>query len=812
MSKRMVVLICSIFLIVPLLFMGCGSDGSDGAKGAAGATGTTGATGPPGSGVVADETCALCHASGKTEAVAGVHRIGQTAGSINVAITSVEFGDTTVDNTVPVTVNFTFAATNSAGASITDTALADPPAAATINLGTLATTGSSAGNLAYLQFSLAKLVPGVSGDADRWEGFIVRPTATGSGPYYAFAPGGLVRNGAGDYSYTFPDNAVRLADTGAFDNLVVRAAFKASGIPIAKFTADPYFDTSLRRPVGTAVLNVVKPVGAGTGTAPPAGTVKNDVSTAACNACHDPLGIHGGSRREVKLCVVCHNAKLETVAGGGWDNGNLVNLVHKIHTSQNIGALGDFSTVGYPQAPNNCTTCHQGPDADNTYNNWKDVPTIEACGACHTNVNFATGAGHLGGARTNNAGCAGCHDAAAIPLYHAAKEGAPPTPNNPLLAGTLKSVVYGITSATVDNTNAATVKFSIKIDNVVANLGAAGDNVTRPAGFSGGPSFLFSYTLPQDGISAPADYNNIGKVAGQPQSVSIVGLPITAFDNASYTVKVAGAFPAGAKMRAVALQGYFTQTSGGTSAGGTALDNVARHTVAVMVPVTGDTVRRTVVKSGYNATTGKPEGCLECHEVFEGHGGNRVNNAQVCVMCHNPSLTSSGRTITASPINPAITALFGTDPLAFPEVPNNFKELIHGLHAREMRVNEFVDIRNRLDGVLVRGEEVTYPGDLSHCTKCHVGTTYQNVQVTNGLLTTAKITTGVAGETLAQINAARASVPNATDLVNTPTASACGYCHDTPAAVSHFVTMGGEIKAPRGAASMTPPALEPVLP
>ena len=48
MSKRLLILICSIFLIVPLLFMGCGSDGSDGSTGASGATGATGATGPPG--------------------------------------------------------------------------------------------------------------------------------------------------------------------------------------------------------------------------------------------------------------------------------------------------------------------------------------------------------------------------------------------------------------------------------------------------------------------------------------------------------------------------------------------------------------------------------------------------------------------------------------------------------------------------------------------------------------------------------------------------------------------------------------------
>jgi len=353
----------------------------------------------------------------------------------------------------------------------------------------------------------------------------------------------------------------------------------------------------------------------------------------------------------------------------------------------------------------------------------------------------------------------------------------------------------------VDNTNKATIKFSILIDGALASLG---DNVIKaPTGFSGGPSFLLAYTKTQDGISTPADYNNLGRSAGQPRSVSIIGLPIVASDNASYTVAIDNAFPAGAKMRAVALQGYFTQTN----AIGT--DNVARHTPAVMAGVTGDATRRTVVKSGYNATTGKPEGCLECHEVFEGHGGNRVNNAQVCVMCHNPNLSTSGRTIDPTkPISSDITDVFGNDPLTYPEEANNFKDLIHGLHASDMRVNEFVDVRGDRQAIIL-GNEILYPGDLSHCTKCHVGTTYQNVQVPNGLMTTVKTTTGVAGETRDQISAARDSVPNATDLVNTPTASACGYCHDTPTAVSHFVTMGGEIKAPRGDASMAPPPLAP---
>ena len=40
-------------------------------------------------------------------------------------------------------------------------------------------------------------------------------------------------------------------------------------------------------------------------------------------------------------------------------------------------------------------------------------------------------------------------------------------------------------------------------------------------------------------------------------------------------------------------------------------------------------------------------------EVLQAHGGSRVDNAQVCVVCHNPNLSSSGRTVDASLTAPA---------------------------------------------------------------------------------------------------------------------------------------------------------------
>jgi OmcA/MtrC family decaheme c-type cytochrome len=844
--KKLITLLAVLTLAAPLMFYGCSGD-----DGSAGPAGDNGATGGPGTGVVADETCVLCHGEGKIKDVALAHRIGQTAGSMTVTIQSVEFG-APVDNNVPVTVNFTFAATDNAEIDITNKIDLTTPATATTAL------PNNSDNLAYISFYLAQLRPGQNKSPDEWSGFIVNPGGTGSS-LFRTALGDNVAGANFDYnqgtgigSYTFHTSAVTVED-GYEDNLVTRAAIQVSGVPITLFTSDPYFNReSRRRPVANAWKDVVSGVGVQTA-APGAGyPVKNDVNKDACNTCHDPLAIHGGGRREYQMCQMCHNAKLEplTVIEGGiplpGDNLALVNLIHKIHNSaggdrftgvQDIGGFALNEPIAYPQAINNCTTCHQGPAAaDNTYDNFMNRPSRLACGACHFKVDFATGVpgGHPGGVQTSDSNCSLCHPPAVILGYHAAHEGAPPTPNNPTLAGTLKALQYGINSVTVDNTT-ATIKFWIKnvTDNVFLNLGdkSAGDNVTKlPAGFNAGssgtttPSFLFAYTMTQDGVSTPADYTNGGRIdsgshatgyAGQPQSVSIIGRPIVSNDNVAfseYTVTVPNAFPFGAKMRAVALQGYFIQTSGGIAAAGDALDNVARHTPSVQIAVNGDAVRRTVVKSGYNATTGKPEGCLECHEVFEGHGGSRVNNAQVCVMCHNPNMTSSGRTITASPINPDIVALFGSDPLAYPEVTNNFKALIHGLHSSEaMRVNEFVDIRNRLDGVLVLGNEILFPGDLSHCLKCHVGTTYRNVLVPNALLTTEKITTGVDSETRAQIIAARDSVPNDTDLVSSATASACGYCHDTPTDVSHFRTMGGDIKSTRADARVAPPPLMPIV-
>jgi len=898
MSKRLLILMCSIFLIVPLLFMGCtgddGSTGATGATGAAGGTGATGATGPAGPGVVSNEACVVCHGQNNDFQIADLHEFNPITGVQNmlgtttVTINSVTFGAPVGDN-VPVTFAFTFNAKSADGTDITSQ----------IDLRTISpsTPPTANDNLAFVSFLLAKLTPNATTGSNDWSGFVVTPGATGSSPFRANRPNiaaGAVFTGTpatGVYSYTFPTSAVRVSD-GYVDNVVTRAGvqFSVSG-PLSASTSSTSINsatlnssvlnlfspnqklqnTADRRPVANATLDVVSGVGTTSAAPGPAYPTKNDVTTAACNNCHDVLAIHGGGRRETKLCVICHNPKLETAGTGyvTYQKSSLLNMGHRIHTSQDNlfvqsnGNHVDFGEVAYPQNPGNCLTCHKGTDPT-----WNTRPTAYACGSCHTNVNFTTGAGHVGGAQPDST-CSLCHPSTAIPGYHASKEGAPPTPDNPVVAGTLAVFQYGIDNVTVDNTNAATVTFWIKKDGTFVNfLPGATDNVAKvPTGFSGSPSFLIAHA---GSATNPQDYSNWDEVAttgfgqsyatGQPKSVTIVNLPITATDNTKTKFKAVltgtNSFPAGAKMRAVALQGYFTQISGGVG-----LDNVGRHTPAVMKNVTGDTTRRVIVKSGYLDNTGaltddpakipfsKPIGCLECHEAFEGHGGNRVNNVQVCVMCHNPQLTSSARTIPDNVTkNPVIVANFPGSSLTYPEVSQSMAEMIHGLHGglgadpaassstaaglreRNIRVNNFQIIRNRQEspgvyGVYIDSAEVTYPGDLTHCTKCHfaanpgTGNTSQSYKAdlpAGVLFTTEKVTTGNASETLSQIIGARQSFQghdasgNATDLVDSPIAGKCGYCHDTPAAVGHFLSTGGaDIKNTRAIAELTPPPLAP---
>src|SRR3989304_3727317 len=141
----------------------------------------------------------------------------------------------------------------------------------------------------------------------------------------------------------------------------------------------------------------------------PVTIVRDIVRTETCNNCHDPLRGHGGSRRDVRICVLCHTPQTtDTVTGNTVD---LNVMIHKIHFGAELSTPykiedADFSTVEFPQNIRNCTKCHTGGAQSD---NFKTEPSRAACGSCHDTVNFVSGANHGGGIQLDDNNCSSCH-------------------------------------------------------------------------------------------------------------------------------------------------------------------------------------------------------------------------------------------------------------------------------------------------------------------------------------------------------------------------------------------------------------------
>ncbi|HEU4417884.1 MAG TPA: hypothetical protein VFT55_03040, partial [Planctomycetota bacterium] len=161
------------------------------------------------------------------------------------------------------------------------------------------------------------------------------------------------------------------------------------------------------------------------------------------------LRVHGGTREDVRLCVMCHTAGAEdnNIAGNTPDTSiDFRVMIHKIHSGKHLpsvlgvttGATGardytappkpyvvaskDYSNVPFPawphglvatprdqgytalssadkakedeirKGPSNCIVCHGDPDgtgplvAPTQGDLYKDQPSRQACGSCHDDV------------------------------------------------------------------------------------------------------------------------------------------------------------------------------------------------------------------------------------------------------------------------------------------------------------------------------------------------------------------------------------------------------------------------------------------
>jgi hypothetical protein len=125
------------------------------------------------------------------------------------------------------------------------------------------------------------------------------------------------------------------------------------------------------------------------------------VTTETCNGrCHDPLAIHGGSRKEVGLCILCHNATQSTDPDTG-DSVFMPYMVHKIHAGANLEngytiigymqGVHDYSNVEYPAILNDCEVCHTGGIPTDDFPlvaNPNPAPTCDASGLSMTELTW----------------------------------------------------------------------------------------------------------------------------------------------------------------------------------------------------------------------------------------------------------------------------------------------------------------------------------------------------------------------------------------------------------------------------------------
>lgn len=628
-----------------------------------------------------------------------------------------------------------------------------------------------------------------------------------TGPYW---PTGA--NPATDLDYTFLGDAELAFDATRTHRVGVQLNRVTTGTTRA--AANAWYDF---RPDG-------QPVVAGTQT-------KNVTTTQSCNACHDGrLGFHGSSSRvELEYCVTCHNPG--TVDGNSGSNLDMGYMVHKIHRGAMLPSVKaggeyiiwgnnntphDYSDIHYPSLyygftgePFNCTTCHTGGSTITDVNNWYTKTSDLACFSCHDQMvagktfiyngldtegaprsyvthTLTSSIFFPDGATINDVlydqynlpkrTCGGCHTGTAFnsrrtfhvhehdfrrPQFQYIIENVSVNANRqPVITFRIKMRENGAGANTLaDGTRVFTdMDLLADLPSVQPYVAGTGTAFSQTIPLTGGPNFALLYAP-----AGSADWD-LTRPLGQPETVTLANLrngtggTLVANGNGSFTATLNAAFPEGVTRRAVFMQGYFTM-------GTTRLD-----TPSPLVYVQGDIQRRQVVAQ---------DKCLGCHGGIGFHGGNRVDNPQVCAGCHNPRLTSSGHLITST------NNSLGRTGLPEDEVTNNLKDMIHGIHAGTL-----VGGRNQGSGLYYDFTTIHYPGVLSNCLACHNEGTYERPAAN------AAVTTNL---TMDRTSAA----PGADDRVTSPYAASCVGCHNSTQARSHIETAGGWVRDKRSDAQAT---------
>ncbi len=403
----------------------------------------------------------------------------------------------------------------------------------------------------------------------------------------------------------------------------------------------------------------------------------------SCMNCHAELALHGGSRREVRLCVLCH---AEGVSDPDTSNSvDMEVLIHKIHRGPNLangfkiigfgGSVHDYSGTTYPQDIRNCQNCHEGTvpaQKPAQSHNYYTEPTRDACGACHDTINWTTGVGHAAGPQANDAACSTCHQPDG-PEFGPSIKGAHTIPEK-------SSQLKGLNAKIVSVSNTKPGDKPTVVFKLTNNDGSAvdGTKLTTFSPILAGPTTSYRNYWREDARSS-ATFD-------------------AASGNTTYTFKAA--IPADAT-GSYAFSADVYRNSTLTRADGepniTVREAAFNPIQYAAVTGTAATPRRTAVDLAK---------CNKCHDRLALHGGQRLNT-QECVICHNPTNTDVSR-------RPATAGA--------PE-SISFQYMIHRIHTGEELQNDFTIYG--FGSNPVHFNEVLFPGNRANCDTCHVNNTEQ---------------------------------------------------------------------------------------
>ncbi len=438
--------------------------------------------------------------------------------------------------------------------------------------------------------------------------------------------------------------------------------------------------------------------------------------------------------------------------------------------------------------------------------NWKTTPSVIACGGCHDGINFKTSTGvtladaanglltsntvgfgaHGGGLQADDSKCSSCHTPGNIDIQHTPVT--PPNegsflhvagglggPNNlggnnntnaawiasntsRLPAGGIK-VSYDIKSVSRNSSMQPVMEFrllqngakaNLKVfDTAAYNLLSAADKLTYLASheiwdnFMGAPSIYFVFAVPQDGITAPADFNasasaylrsiwngtatgtGAGALTGPDgdgyYKVTLTGVKVP--DNAVMLTGGVG-FSYGVRttlpLTQTNLVDYPVSASpvplGTTDAAATALQLLPSmpNKIGGLIVIAPNAQKVASAGAAAGGTGGAYAGrrpivedarCNACHQELGTftedafHAGQR-NDGTSCSWCHNPNRTSSG---------------WSADSASF----------VHSIHAANKRTGKYTWHATQETGKQIEGfYDIAYPGVLAQCETCHLPGTY----------------------------------------------------------------------------------------